>query len=130
LRSVIQRTLYATIGPSEPEVIERLEKRVAETKMAELNNAEALLDDFAASEERRRSFRRWTINLARGSFTVGVTASLWVANRLPPLRWWHVAAWLGSACLVALSIYAFRIEVGDHFGAAELRDRRRNANGA
>ena len=121
----IQRTLYASIGSREPEVIERLEKLVAHTRMAELHNAEALLEDFAATEERRRNLRRWVINVSRGSFTVGITASLWVANKLPPVRWWHVTTWLVSACLVALSFYAFRTEVGDHFGAAELRESRR-----
>lgn len=117
----IQRTLYAAIGPREPEVIERLERQVARTRTADVHNAEALLHDFAASEERRRRLRRWAINLSRGSFTVGIAASLWVANRLPPLRWWHIATWCVAVCLIALSVYAFRTEVGDHFGLAELR---------
>lgn len=102
-------------------MIERLERRVAHTRMAEVQNAEAMLEDFAAREERRRNLRRWAINVSRGSFTVGITASLWVANKLPPLQWWHVATWCGAVCLIALSVYAFRAEVGDHFGAAELR---------
>jgi deoxycytidine triphosphate deaminase len=121
----IQRDVYAAIGPCEPEVIERLERRIAGTRIADVHNAQALLEDFAESEERRRRFRRWAINVSRGSFTVGITASLWVANRLPPLRWWHVAIWCGAACLVGLSIYAFRTEVGDYFGAPELRQSRR-----
>jgi deoxycytidine triphosphate deaminase len=122
----IQRALYSAIGPREPEVIERLEQCVARTRMAEVHNAEALLEDFAASEERRRGYRRLAINLSRGSFTVGITASLWVANKLPPVQWWHVATWCGAICLATLSVYAFRSEVGDHFGTAELRASRRD----
>lgn len=122
----IQRQLYAAIGSREPEVIERLEKHVARTRVAEVDNADALLEEFAAKEERRRSLRRWAVNLSRGSFTIGITASLFVANKLPPLQWWHVATWLAALCLIALSVYAFRTEVGEHFGSAELRGSRKS----
>jgi deoxycytidine triphosphate deaminase len=118
----IQRQLDAVIGRREPEVIERLEKHVSRTRVAEVSNAEAMLEDFAHREERRRTLRRWAINLSRASFTVGITASLFVASKLPPLEWWHWTTWGVAAGLVALSVYAFRTEVGDHFGQAELRE--------
>ena len=87
-----------------------------------------MLDDFAASEERRRTLRRWLINIARGSFTVGISASLWAANKLPPLHRWHIAVWTAAACLLAVSGYAFRTEVGDHFGTPERRAARSAAD--
>lgn len=122
----IQHVLYAAIGTREPEVVERLERRVAHTRMADIQNAEAMLEDFAVHEEQRRKLRRCAINVSRASFTVGITASLWVVNKLPPLRWWHIATWCGAVCLIILSIYAFRTEVGDHFGTAELHESRRD----
>jgi deoxycytidine triphosphate deaminase len=121
----IQRHLYLSIGQREPEVIERLERHVERTRVAEVHNAEELLEEFSAKEDRRRNLRRWAVNLARGSFTIGITASLFVANKLPPLRWWHLATWVAGLCLIALSVYAFRTEIGDHFGAAELRGSRK-----
>lgn len=126
----IQRALYAAIGPREPEVIERLERRVARMRVDELHNTDDILETFAQSEERRRTLRRWAINVSRGSFTIGITASLWVANKLPPLQWWHVATWCGACALLLLSGYALRTEVGDHFGSAELRASRAIAGGA
>ncbi|MGH7962708.1 MAG: hypothetical protein ACRERD_12920, partial [Candidatus Binatia bacterium] len=121
----IQHQLEAAIGSREPEVIERLDKHVSRTKLADVNNAEALLEDFANREDRRRTLRRWAVNISRASFTIGITGSLFVANKLPPLRWWHWATWGIAVGLIGLSVYAFRTEVGDHFGQAELRASRK-----
>jgi hypothetical protein len=88
-------------------------------KLSELENADSLLDRFAEAEDGRRMRRQWAILLSRGSFTVGITASLWVANK-PPIEWWHFLVWGICLTLVCLSIYAFRTEVGDHLGAKEL----------
>ncbi len=116
----IQRALEQTIRVREPEVIERLEHHVTRMRVDEIQNADAVLELFARSEERRRSLRRWGINVSRASFTVGITASLWVANKLPPVQWWHYVVWSAALCLLGLSLYAFRTEVGEHFGIAEL----------
>lgn len=43
----IQRTLYAAVGPREPEVIERLEKRVSRMRVDQLHNAEHILEAFS-----------------------------------------------------------------------------------
>jgi deoxycytidine triphosphate deaminase len=120
----IQQEISRLVGSREPEVIERMEAEVSRLRVHEMQSADAVLERFAESEDRRRSLRRWGINVARASFTVGITASLWVANKLPPVRWWHYAVWSAAVTLVALSIYAFRTEVGDHFGKGELRDAR------
>jgi len=125
----IQQDIERIIGPQEPEVIERLERLVARMRIDELQSADSVLDRFAQTEERRRLFRRWAINVSRACFTVGMTASLWVANKLPPVRWWHYTIWSGALVLIGLSVYAFRTEVGDHFGAVELR-RCRESSGA
>lgn len=115
----IQETLYATIGPREPEVVERLERLIARLRVPDLRNADEILEAFAAREERRRTRRRWLINLSRGSFTLGVTATLFMVNRTPPTPV-HYVVWTLAACTVGLSVYAFRTEVGEHFGRAEL----------
>jgi deoxycytidine triphosphate deaminase len=118
----IQHEIEQTVGSREPEVIERLEKLVSRMRVHDLQNADCVLEQFAQSEDRRRAFRRWAIGLSRASFTVGITASLWVANKLPPTHWWHWAVWGGALVTVALSVYAFRTEVGDHLGTGELRE--------
>lgn len=120
----IQNAIYEIVGFQEPEVIERLEKRVAKMRVGELQNADTVLDTFAQSEDRRRRRRQWTINLSRASFTVGISSSLWAANKIP-IQWWHYLVWLFALCLVGVSVYAFRTEVGDHLGNAELRSKRR-----
>ncbi len=116
----IQRTIETALGQCEPEVIERLDKRIRRMSLEELQNADALLDIFAHAEERRRTWRRWSIRVSRAVFTVAITASLWVANK-PSIRWWHYAVWVCALCLFALSMYAFRTEVGEHFGDQELK---------
>jgi len=118
----IQREIEQSIGPCEPEVIERLERLVARMRVDDMQSVESVLERFAEKEDGRRSLRQWAINLSRASFTVGIAASLWVANKLPPLHWWHWAAWGGSLILFTLSVYAFRTEVGGHFGTRELRE--------
>lgn len=117
----IQGDIERAIGVREPEVIERLERFVSRLKVHDLQNADEVLEQFAKAEDRRRTLRRWAINVSRASFTVGISASLWVANKLPPILWWHWTVWIAAVVTAALSIYAFRTEIGDHFGAAELR---------
>jgi deoxycytidine triphosphate deaminase len=124
----IQHQVERLMGEREPEVIERFERFVAALRVHELQSADSLLERFAEAEDRRRAFRRWAINLSRGSFTVGISASLWVANKLPPVHWWHWVVWGAALVSIVLSLYAFRTEVGEHFGHSELRassDRKR-----
>lgn len=116
----IQKGLHAAVRDREPEVIERLERAIDKLQVSELQSVDAILETFAMSEERRRTTRRWMINLSRASFSVGVSASLWVYNK-SPIGWLHRVAWGIAAITVLLSLYAFLTEVGDHFGRAELR---------
>lgn len=115
----IQQQVDRIIGDSEPEVIERLESFVANQKLADLQDANSILDGFAVTEDRRRTLRRWGINVARGLFTVTISASLWLLNR--PFHNWYYLVWFIAAVLALVSLYAFRTEVGDHFGSVELR---------
>lgn len=116
----IQREVYEIIGEREPEVIERLERQVAKLRLEDLQNRDHFLDAFSHTEDRRRSRRKWLINLSRASFTVGITASFFV-SRVAPIVWWHWVVWALSLGLFGLSVYAQRTEVGEHFGAAELK---------
>ena len=125
----IQRRLESVIGPCEPEVIERLDRHIARTRVAEITNAESLLHDFAGREDQRRTRRRWSINVMRGSLALGFGTGLFVANQAPPILWWHWALLCMSAGVICLSIFAFRTEVGDHFGEAELRESRTRREG-
>jgi deoxycytidine triphosphate deaminase len=115
----IQQDLNAAIGHREPEVVERLEKAIDHLHLSELQDAATILEAFAKREERRRTIRRWAINLSRGLFPVSIGASLWLVNK-PPFQWWHYGLWVAAAAAILLSLYAFRTEVGDHFGRAEL----------
>lgn len=116
----IQRDIDEIVGPIEPEIIERLERMIAKLRIDELQSADGVLERFGDSEDRRRALRQWLINLSRASFTIGITGSLWVANK-PPIHWWHYAVWMCGLLLFALSAYAFRTEVGDHLGTRQLR---------
>lgn len=119
----IQNEIEERIGTQEPEVIERLDTLIRSMRVEELQSADQVIERFTEREDRRRTMRRWLINVSRASFTVGITASLWAANRLPIQRW-HYVVWSGGLLLIILSVYAFRTEVGDHLGSAELRARR------
>jgi len=121
----IQRDIEEIAGPIEPEIIERLERMIARLRVDELQSTDIVLERFSEKEDRRRSRRQWLINLSRASFTVGITGSLWVANKPPPIQWWHYAVWTGALLLLGLSAYAFRTEVGDHLGRRELRTRQK-----
>ncbi len=121
----VQARLNQIVGTIEPEVVERLEQYVGRVRIGELTNADAILESFAAGEDRRRTARRWAINVGRASFTLGITISLWAASR-SPIRTWHFAVWAFAVLLSAISVYAARIEVGEHLGAKELRERLAN----
>ena|ERR1035437_9917922 len=115
----IQQDLNAAIGTREPEVVERLEKSIDQLHLSELQHADTILEAFAKKEERRRAIRRWSINLSRALFPVSIGTSLWLFNK-PPFQWWHYGVWGLAALAIPLGLYAFRTEVGDHFGRAEL----------
>jgi deoxycytidine triphosphate deaminase len=119
----IQQSLDAVIRDQEPEVFERLERIVDRLPVSELLGADTILESFVANEERRRAVRRWVINLSRALFSVGISASLWAYNK-PPFDWRHYLTWGIAVFTVLLSLYAFRTEVGDHFGRMELKKAR------
>ena len=119
----MQRDIEQIVSPIEPEIIERLERMIARLRIDELQGADIVLERFSENEDRRRTRRQWQINLSRASFTVGITGSLWVANKLPGVKWWHYTVWTCALLLIGLSVYAFRTEVGDHLGSRELRAR-------
>jgi len=114
----VQERLGQVIGKTEPEIVERLEKFVGSLRIEELQNADTTLDNFAKSEDRRRTFRQWFIHVGRALFTAGIPISLWAWNKLP-IQWWHYMIWSGSLALFFISGYAYWTEVGEHFGAKE-----------
>lgn len=97
----------------EPEVVERLDRFIGKMRVKDLQNADSVLERFAETEDSRRIARKWAINIGRGSFTVGITLSLWFANKAP-IHWWHYTVWAFSAFLVFVSVYSFRTEPGEH----------------
>lgn len=104
----------------EPEVVERLEKYVDKAPAYVLCNSDEFIETFATREGRRRLIRTWSINLSRGLFTVTISASLWLYTQSPRQNW-HYALWSASFLFLVASIYAFSVEVGDHFDAKALR---------
>jgi deoxycytidine triphosphate deaminase len=59
----IQREIEQSIGPCEPEVIERLERLVARMRVDEMQSVESVLERFAEKEAGRRSLLQWELNL-------------------------------------------------------------------
>lgn len=115
----VQQSLYSAISSYDPDVIERLERYLAGTKLADIRDSTSILEGFSRLEESRRRTRRGFIFLARALFTVGISTSLWIVNKAP-YRWWHYSVWTLSFISVLISIFAFRIEVGEYFGKLEF----------
>ena len=119
VESRVQESLYLAVGTYDPDVIERLEKHLAKTRLSNIQDSRTMLEIFSKSEEKRRSFRRASILVARALITVGISTSLWVLNK-PPYRWWHYSIWSAAFCSILISIYAFRTEIGEYFGKPEF----------
>jgi deoxycytidine triphosphate deaminase len=115
----VQSRIFQIVGKQEPEVLERLERTAASTRMADLDNADSFLDQFAEREERRRRIRQVVLRIAQGLFTVGVT--LLVLSTRDDLAAWRYYLWGASVVTFVVSIIAFGRDVGDHLGQRELR---------
>jgi len=115
----IQDDILETIGVQEPELIERFERLVGEMPGADLENAEALLDSFAKSEDRRR-FR---VRLAKAvlsalfPFFLSISLGCLVEQPIGPI---HIAFWIATVIALPISWCAFRFELGECLGEKEL----------
>jgi deoxycytidine triphosphate deaminase len=115
----IQERLLHRINTQEPELIERLERHLDRLNVSQLASADFILESFAKQEDKRRFLRMLTIKALRAAFPLFLT--IVVANVFnQPWSVWH-SAFVTAACLtLPISVYAFRAEVGEHFGRKEL----------
>jgi len=115
----IQNSILEIIGNQEPEIIERLEKRISKCKQSEIENCSSILNDFAKYEDRRRMFRKIGIYSARGLFPILFSASIGILFT-SPYNLMHYIIWIITVLSISITIYAFSTEVGSHLGKYEL----------
>lgn len=115
----IQNSILEIIGNQEPEIIERLEKKISKCKQGEIENCSTILNDFAKSEDIRRTLRKIGIYSARGLFPLLISASIGIffSN---PYNMMHYIIWAITVISIPITIYAFNTEVGLHLGKYEL----------
>jgi deoxycytidine triphosphate deaminase len=115
----VQERILATVGNQEPEVIERLERLLSNSKQHELTNAGEVLERFALREDRRRLLRGIGIAVFRGAFPFLLALSLGIAFT-PGFGVLHYVTWAVTLLALPLCLYALRTEAGDHLGRTEL----------
>ena len=115
----IQNSILELIGDQEPEIIERLEKKISKCKQNELENYSTILQDFSKSEDRRKNIRRLGIYCARGLFPILISTSIGIyfSNEY---TFMHYFIWFLTFISIPITIYAFNTEVGAHLGKMEL----------
>lgn len=124
IAATIQNEVIRLIGDQDIEVFERLEELVAKMPHASFENAEALLENFSRSEDRRRFW----LKLLRGGITALFPLMLSVSLGSmveQPIGFWHKVFWIATAISLPLSFVAFRTELGGFLGNKELRQIKR-----
>jgi len=115
----VQSRIFEIVGRQEPEVLERIERAVARSRMADLDNADSLLEQFAQREDRRRWFRQTLLRMTQGIFTVGF--ALLILSSRADMSSWRPYLWIAAVLTFVVSVFAFGRDVGDHLGQRELR---------
>jgi deoxycytidine triphosphate deaminase len=119
----VQQEILQTIGVQEPEVLERFEAYVDKRPVAALESAEALLDRFAQTEERKRILDR--IFKWAHAVPLALTGSLSIKLILePPFALKHYIVWSITLLSLAVAARALTIKDLDYFGEKELRQLR------
>jgi deoxycytidine triphosphate deaminase len=114
-----QEFLLRRIGVEDPEIIERFEKFVERMATAKRENADAILDTFAATEDRLRIRDR----IVKGASYVffGIFGSAAAGSVLvQPLGWLHYSIWAATALLAWPFIAALMDSPKSYFGQKEL----------
>jgi deoxycytidine triphosphate deaminase len=111
--------LMDMVKAEEPEVLDRLESHLEKKGTFAVENAESILDEFAASEGRRK----WRISALRGLglALLPIVASTTLASYFAsPSMWTQIGLWSGSAASLLVFIVCYRHNVGRHLTKAEL----------
>lgn len=127
LEYAIQEGILKIIGTQEPEVIERLDKKISKCLSGELENCDSILESFSASEDKRKLFRKILIYSSRGLFPVLFAASIgsFFSEQISIS---HYVLWTSSISSLPIAIYSFNTEVGTHLGKTELKELKNKAN--
>jgi deoxycytidine triphosphate deaminase len=114
----VQNRIIGIVRFEEPDVLERLEKLVASKRVGEVGDADALLQEFATREDRRR----WWDRIACLPFPVLFATSLGALTQHPvTLVYWLI--WIATAMAFPLSVYTFFFRPQHYLGHQELRQR-------
>ena len=117
----IQESILIIIGKQEPEVIERLEKRISKGKHIELENCDKILELFSKSEDRRTLIRKIAIYSSRGLFPILLSASIG-SLFTDSIGILHYILWIISLLSLPITIYTSNTDVGPHLGRKELKE--------
>ncbi|MEU9407540.1 dCTP deaminase [Streptomyces sp. NPDC048281] len=124
LHTDIRDSIAEQISPEASiESLERLHAFILKTRIGEIDSGTELMDDFAKSEDRRRTLGKalrasaLTVTSLLGSGTIG---SFFVH----PIGGGHIALWLCTALGLIGSGFAFLYKADGYYGRAELAAQR------
>jgi deoxycytidine triphosphate deaminase len=110
----VQNEIIEFVRFTEPDVLERLERLIHGKKTGEVSDADALLEEFAKREDRRRVLDR----LAALPLPLFVAGSIGAATQTPVTAV-HWVLWALTAVSVPAGFYAFFLKPQEYFGAKE-----------
>jgi deoxycytidine triphosphate deaminase len=116
----MEERLLDRIGPPADDILERLERFVAQRQGGDIGSIDDLLHRFAREEDSQRTKDRLTKTCMRGAFPVfgaGTMASLFVL----PYGALHYIVWAATVISVPVGIAGLRAEPGQYLGQRELQ---------
>lgn len=120
----IQNEIVELVRFEDAEMLERFERFVGRSRVRKVDNADAVLDEFARKESRRQ----WLDRVAAFPFAAGFAIS--VGLLALPYETWHVAAWIATAALAPFALYSLSRRDAPYLVPRELealRARRRDS---
>jgi deoxycytidine triphosphate deaminase len=98
--AAIQSELVDFVRFEDPELLERFEHFVARKRIGQVENADAVLDEFAQRETRRR----WMDRAVGSPFLLGFAFSIGLLTI--PYESWHILVWVVTALASFGALYA------------------------
>lgn len=120
----IQNEIVDLVKFEDAEMLARFERFVGRKRIGQVDNAEAILDDFSVRESRRR----WLDRAAAFPFVFGLAVSIGLMT--VPYEAWHALIWALTAATAAGGVYAVNHRDADYLDRRlleSLRARRARA---
>lgn len=110
----IQNEIVDLVKFEDPELLERFERFAGRMRISRVDNADAVLDDFASKE----GHRKWADRAAGFPFAVGfaISAGLLVTS----YESWHLVVWIATLVAAAGAIYAVNRRDAAYLDSREL----------